>query len=73
MRGKPYPFYLTYAVEGRLRVGDVNLTGVQRHKWDSIRSQTSIRAGELFIWSRGEELVTDKYPRILKVPGRRDS
>ncbi len=32
------------------------------HKWDGIRGQLIVRAGELFVWSRGEELVTDKYP-----------
>jgi DNA ligase 1 len=31
-------------------------------KWDGIRGQIIVRARELFVWSRGEELVTDKYP-----------
>src|SRR6185312_10270769 len=34
------------------------------HKWDGIRSQTIIRENEIYIWSRGEELVTDKYPEF---------
>lgn len=34
------------------------------HKWDGIRSQVIIRNNELFVWSRGEELVTDKYPEF---------
>ncbi len=34
------------------------------HKWDGIRSQTIIRDGQIFVWSRGEELVTDKYPEF---------
>ena len=34
------------------------------HKWDGIRSQVIIRNDELFVWSRGEELVTDKYPEF---------
>ncbi|WP_194851891.1 ATP-dependent DNA ligase [Nonlabens antarcticus] len=66
MRGKPYPFYLAYAVEGEVKdLGDVNEWSAE-HKWDGIRSQTIIRAGELFVWSRGEELVTDKYPEFQK-------
>ncbi|MGJ8683287.1 MAG: ATP-dependent DNA ligase [Nonlabens sp.] len=64
MRGKPYPFYLAYAVEGKVKdLGDVTQWSAE-HKWDGIRSQTIIRAGEIFVWSRGEELVTDKYPEF---------
>ncbi len=66
MRGKPYPFYLAYAVEGKVaELGDV-VDWSAEHKWDGIRSQTIIRAGELFVWSRGEELVTDKYPEFQR-------
>ncbi len=64
MRGKPYPFYLAYAIEDDAsELGDVSDWSME-HKWDGIRSQTIIRAGELFVWFRGEELVTDKYPEL---------
>jgi DNA ligase-1 len=33
-------------------------------KWDGIRGQIVKRGGELFIWSRGEELVTDQFPEL---------
>jgi DNA ligase-1 len=33
-------------------------------KWDGIRGQIVKRNGELFIWSRGEELVTDQFPEL---------
>ena len=61
---KPYPFYLAYPLEM-----DINELGNPRdwsaeHKWDGIRSQTIIRDGHVFVWSRGEELVTDKYPEF---------
>ncbi len=39
------------------------------HKWDGIRSQTIIRENEIFVWSRGEELVTDKYPEFHSLVG----
>jgi DNA ligase-1 len=69
MRGKPYPFYLAYAVENEVAtLGNVNEWSAE-HKWDGIRSQTILRAGELFVWSRGEELVTDKYPEFQKFIG----
>lgn len=61
---KPYPFYLAYAIEGEPEeLGDVSQWSAE-HKWDGIRSQVIIRNDELFVWSRGEELVTDKYPEF---------
>ncbi|MDR5589124.1 ATP-dependent DNA ligase [Christiangramia sp. SM2212] len=61
---KPYPFYLAYAIEGEPEeLGDVTEWSAE-HKWDGIRSQVIIRNDELFVWSRGEELVTDKYPEF---------
>jgi len=61
---KPFPFYLAYALEGELEaLGDVTEWSAE-HKWDGIRSQTIIRHDNLYVWSRGEELVTDKYPEF---------
>ncbi|MEL7002162.1 MAG: ATP-dependent DNA ligase [Bacteroidota bacterium] len=59
---KPYPFYLAYALEDNpADLGDVSEWQAE-YKWDGIRGQIISRNGELFVWSRGEELVTDKYP-----------
>ena len=33
-------------------------------KWDGIRAQLVVRDGQVFIWSRGEELVTDRFPEL---------
>ena len=61
---KPYPFYLAYAIDGEIEeLGDVANWSAE-HKWDGIRSQVIVRNDELFVWSRGEELVTDKYPEF---------
>ncbi|WGD36105.1 ATP-dependent DNA ligase [Olleya sp. YS] len=61
---KPYPFYLAYAIENDPSdLGDVEDWSIE-HKWDGIRSQVIIREDELYVWSRGEELVTDKYPEF---------
>ncbi|HSF53714.1 MAG TPA: hypothetical protein VLA71_08190, partial [Algoriphagus sp.] len=61
---KPYPFYLAYSLETELHeLGDVS-EWVAEHKWDGIRGQVIFRKNEIFLWSRGEELVTDKYPEI---------
>ena len=66
---KPYPFYLAYAIEGEVDdLGDVNDWSAE-HKWDGIRSQVILRNDEIFVWSRGEELVTDKYPEFYEFIG----
>ncbi len=59
---KPYPFYLSYAVEGNPDdLGNVD-EWTAEWKWDGIRGQIIKRNNELFVWSRGEELVTEKFP-----------
>jgi len=59
---RPYPFYLAYALEGEPeKLGSPNDWQIER-KWDGIRGQLIVREGNLFVWSRGEELVTDKFP-----------
>jgi len=66
---KPYPFYLAYPIEGEVStLGNVDEWSVE-HKWDGIRSQTIIRDNQIFVWSRGEELVTDKYPEFQSLVG----
>jgi DNA ligase-1 len=61
---KPYPFCLAYALEKELQeLGDVNNWQVE-YKWDGIRGQVVKRNGEIYIWSRGEELVTSQFPEI---------
>ncbi len=59
---KPYPFYLAYAIENE--VSDLGLPEEWQAewKWDGIRGQIIKRGGELFVWSRGEELMTEKFP-----------
>ena len=59
---KPYPFYLAYAIEEDVSViGDAGDWQAE-WKWDGIRGQMIKRNGELFVWSRGEELMTEKFP-----------
>lgn len=59
---KPYPFYLAYALdEAPETLGDPDNWQVE-WKWDGIRGQMIKRNNTLFVWSRGEELMTDKFP-----------
>ena len=61
---KPYPFFLAHPFEKETdALGDPEQWQVE-WKWDGIRGQLIRRGGETFIWSRGEELVTDKFPEL---------
>ena len=63
--GRPYPFFLAYPLEADpASLG--NLVDWQvEWKWDGIRAQLIRRGGEIFLWSRGEELVTERYPEVV--------
>jgi len=59
---RPYPFYLAYALEGDLAsVGNPEQWQAE-WKWDGIRGEIIKRQGQFFVWSRGEELMTDRLP-----------
>ena len=60
----PYPFYLAYALEQPLdALGEVKEWQVE-WKWDGIRAQLIRRRGRTFLWSRGEDLLTGRFPEI---------
>lgn len=59
---KPYPFYLAYALETPPHALGKTHEWQAEWKWDGIRGQIIKRNGALFVWSRGEELMTDKFP-----------
>ena len=65
---KPYPFYLAYALEDEPDTLGDEKDWQAEWKWDGIRGQIVKRNNEIFVWSRGEELMTDKFPEyfILK-------
>lgn len=61
---RPYPFYLAYALEQPVEMlGNPEEWQVE-WKWDGIRSQLIKRGSEVFLWSRGEDLITDKFPEF---------
>jgi DNA ligase-1 len=60
----PYPFCLAYALEAEPASLGRTEEWQAEWKWDGIRGQIVKRNGELFIWSRGEELVTDQFPEL---------
>jgi DNA ligase-1 len=60
----PYPFCLAYALEAEPASLGAVTEWQAEWKWDGIRGQIVKRNGELFIWSRGEELVTEQFPEL---------
>ncbi len=68
-RGQPYPFFLAHPWAEPLARFD-ELLGPPDHwlvewKWDGIRAQLVRRAGQTWVWSRGEELVTERFPELV--------
>ncbi|WP_138480309.1 ATP-dependent DNA ligase [Dyadobacter bucti] len=61
---RPYPFFLAYPIEGDISGLGNPEDWFAEWKWDGIRSQIIYRNNELFIWTRGEELSTDKFPEL---------
>ncbi|MEE4221721.1 ATP-dependent DNA ligase [Pseudomonas viridiflava] len=66
--GQPYPFFLAHSLQQPADQFE-ELLGPAEHwqvewKWDGIRAQLVKRDGRLWIWSRGEELVTDRFPEL---------
>ena len=66
--GQPYPFFLAHPIDAPLAGFDAQLgppaDWLVEWKYDGIRAQVMRRAGQVWIWSRGEELVTDRFPEI---------
>lgn len=61
---RPYPFYLAYQLDdGPHALGDP-ADWAAEHKWDGIRGQLIRRGGAHHLWSRGEELMTDRFPEL---------
>ena len=61
---RPYPFFLAYPLEGQPADLGAPPEWIAEWKWDGIRSQMIRRNGQTFVWSRGEELVTERFPEL---------
>ena len=61
---QPYPFFLASPLqEAPHTLGD-RAQWLAEWKWDGIRAQLVRRQGQAFLWSRGEELITDRFPDL---------
>lgn len=68
--GHPYPFFLAHALQQPVeRLAEaLGPPGdwLVEWKYDGIRAQLVKRAGRVWLWSRGEELVTERFPEIAE-------
>ena len=67
--GQPYPFFLAHQLDAPAEVFASRLGPVDdwlvEWKYDGIRGQVVKRSGRVWVWSRGEELVTERFPEIV--------
>jgi DNA ligase-1 len=69
-RSRPYPFFLASPLEADVTtLGDPSEWLVE-WKWDGIRAQLVKRAASVHLWSRGEELITHRFPEIAAAATR---
>jgi DNA ligase-1 len=61
---KPYPFYLAYQLDDPVEKLGSPSDWAAEYKWDGIRGQVILRGGSHYVWSRGEELMTDRFPEL---------
>jgi DNA ligase 1 len=73
-RSRPYPFCLASPLDNAITDAPAiaALLGERADwlvewKWDGIRAQLIVRGGRVYLWSRGEELITDRFPEVAGV------
>jgi len=63
---RPYPFCLAHPLGEPQALGPPAAWAAER-KWDGIRGQLIVRRGRHYLWSRGEELMTDRFPELVQL------
>jgi DNA ligase-1 len=62
--GQPYPFFLAHQLAGD--PAELGLLSDWQVEWkyDGIRAQLVRRGGQNYLWSRGEDLITERFPEL---------
>ncbi len=63
---KPYPFCLAHGLDQNVEDLGAPQDWMAEWKWDGIRGQLILRDGQYFLWSRGEDLMTDRFPEFAR-------
>ncbi|MDH0301724.1 MULTISPECIES: ATP-dependent DNA ligase [unclassified Pseudomonas] len=71
--GQPYPFFLAHPLQEPVDRFETLLGPVRQWlvewKWDGIRAQLVKRDGHCWLWSRGEELISERFPELVLLGG----
>jgi DNA ligase-1 len=62
---KPYPFFLAHPLRSLEEIGEASEWQAE-WKWDGIRAQLVRRGRTSALWSRGEELITERFPEVVQ-------
>ncbi|WP_417207122.1 ATP-dependent DNA ligase [Antarctobacter sp.] len=65
-QSRPYPFYLAHQLDGAPDALGDPADWQAEWKWDGIRGQVILRDTAYHVWSRGEELMTDRFPEFAR-------
>lgn len=63
---RPYPFCLAHALDTDPETLGDPADWCAEWKWDGIRGQLIVRNRQHFVWSRGEDLMTDRFPELAR-------
>lgn len=66
--GQPYPFFLAHQLTVEPQSLGPTTDWLVEWKYDGIRAQLVRRHGQSWLWSRGEDLITDRFPEIASLP-----
>lgn len=61
---RPYPFHLGFPLDTDLESLGDRMRWLVEWKWNGVRAQLIRRDGQTFLWSRGDELMTERFPEI---------
>lgn len=61
---RPYPFCLAYPLDQEVEALGQRGAWQAEWKWDGIRAQLIRRASRTHLWSRGEEVITGRFPEV---------
>lgn len=66
--GQPYPFFLAHQLNAEPQTLGSTDDWLVEWKYDGIRAQLVRRTEQSWLWSRGEDLITDRFPEISAIP-----
>jgi DNA ligase-1 len=71
--GAPYPFFLAHPLQAAPddfpRLLGAPADWMIEWKWDGIRAQLVRRNAGTWLWSRGEDLITERFPELAAAAG----